>query len=331
MTAADETDPNRLGRLAHGRPAQAPATGRADRPAKRIVVGYGFWIFMLTDIVMFSAFFAAYAVLVERDRRRPERRASSSTCDNVALETACLLLSSFTCGLASLAVAARSNLLWTSSRWRSPVSSGLAFLGARDQRVRRPGRARRGPHAQRLPVVILRAGRLPRRARDRRPAVARHDDGAGPRQGLRPDILHRILCFSLFWHALDIIWVGHFHRRLPDREPPHEPTSTDGFDDALPGDDADWRRRGAADSAALDTELRGYVVGLALAALLTAASFCVAGSTPHLRAGDPGGADRARGRPDGRPPGVLPPPHHRTGQHQQRAGARLRRADRRRW
>ena len=31
--------------------------------SKRIVVGYGFWIFLLSDIIMFSAFFATYAVL----------------------------------------------------------------------------------------------------------------------------------------------------------------------------------------------------------------------------------------------------------------------------
>ena len=29
-------------------------------------------------------------------------------------------------------------------------------------------------------------------------------------KGFRPDILRRILCFSLFWHALDIIWVAIF-------------------------------------------------------------------------------------------------------------------------
>ena len=27
-------------------------------------------------------------------------------------------------------------------------------------------------------------------------------------KGLRPVVLRRLLCFSLFWHALDIIWVG---------------------------------------------------------------------------------------------------------------------------
>ena len=29
-------------------------------------------------------------------------------------------------------------------------------------------------------------------------------------KGLRPNVLQRLLCFSLFWHALDIIWVGVF-------------------------------------------------------------------------------------------------------------------------
>jgi len=27
-------------------------------------------------------------------------------------------------------------------------------------------------------------------------------------KGLQPRVLRRLLCFSLFWHALDIIWVG---------------------------------------------------------------------------------------------------------------------------
>jgi cytochrome o ubiquinol oxidase subunit 3 len=29
-------------------------------------------------------------------------------------------------------------------------------------------------------------------------------------KGYRPDILRRILCFGLFWHTLDIIWVALF-------------------------------------------------------------------------------------------------------------------------
>jgi heme/copper-type cytochrome/quinol oxidase subunit 3 len=28
--------------------------------------------------------------------------------------------------------------------------------------------------------------------------------------GLQPAVLRRLLCWSLFWHALDIVWVGVF-------------------------------------------------------------------------------------------------------------------------
>ena len=29
-------------------------------------------------------------------------------------------------------------------------------------------------------------------------------------KGFRDDIMRRLACFSLFWHALDIVWVGVF-------------------------------------------------------------------------------------------------------------------------
>ena len=29
-------------------------------------------------------------------------------------------------------------------------------------------------------------------------------------KGYRADVLRRVLCFGLFWHTLDIIWVGIF-------------------------------------------------------------------------------------------------------------------------
>ena len=50
----------------------------------RIVVAYGFWIFILSDIVMFSALFAAYAVLPGiPPADRPERSCSTSaTCSS---------------------------------------------------------------------------------------------------------------------------------------------------------------------------------------------------------------------------------------------------------
>ncbi len=54
---------------------------------------------------------------------------------------------------------------------------------------------------------------------------------------------------------------------------------TEGFGDALPGHDADLAPgEESPDSAALTRGAIGYVVGLALAVLLTAASFYFAGS-----------------------------------------------------
>ena len=61
----------------------------------RIVVAYGFWVFLLSDIVMFSALFAAYAVLL---RATAGGLAGVQLFNerNVAIETACLLASSYT-------------------------------------------------------------------------------------------------------------------------------------------------------------------------------------------------------------------------------------------
>ena len=51
-----------------------PSASEAGPAPKRIVVAYGFWIFLLSDIVMFSALFAAYAVLVHATAGGPPGR-----------------------------------------------------------------------------------------------------------------------------------------------------------------------------------------------------------------------------------------------------------------
>src|SRR3979411_1062950 len=73
---------------------------------KRIVTGYGFWIFILSDMVMFSAFFATYAVLVGQTAGGPGGPALFDL-RNVAIETGLLLASSFACGLATIAADTR--------------------------------------------------------------------------------------------------------------------------------------------------------------------------------------------------------------------------------
>ena len=61
---------------------------------------------------------------------------------------------------------------------------GAAFHRPRGPGVRGHGRARGRPDPERVPLGLLYAGRLPRPACDRRPAVAADDDGAGVRQGV---------------------------------------------------------------------------------------------------------------------------------------------------
>src|ERR1700685_1504171 len=98
------------GRIGPDREPRGRRYAADELASKRIIVGYGFWIFLLSDIVMFSAFFASYAVLVGQTAGGPSGH-ELFDLKNAAVETACLLASSFTCGLASIAAGAR-NRTW---------------------------------------------------------------------------------------------------------------------------------------------------------------------------------------------------------------------------
>src|SRR5262252_688098 len=85
--------------LARGRGGGGPAS-------KRTVVAYGFWIFILSDMVMFSALFAAFAVLRDSTAGGPSG-AELFDLRSVFIETMCLLVSSYTCGLGALSAERR--------------------------------------------------------------------------------------------------------------------------------------------------------------------------------------------------------------------------------
>jgi cytochrome o ubiquinol oxidase subunit 3 len=88
-------------------PAEIVRGRRGGGPAPtRTTVAYGFWIFILSDIVMFSALFAAYAVLSGNTAGGPTAR-NLFNLHNVFVETACLLFSSYTCGLGMLSAERR--------------------------------------------------------------------------------------------------------------------------------------------------------------------------------------------------------------------------------
>jgi len=77
-----------------GPEAATPRGHGMDGPAPvRIVVAYGFWIFLLSDIIMFSALFASYAVLSGQTARGPAAH-DLFELRHVGIETLCLLFSS---------------------------------------------------------------------------------------------------------------------------------------------------------------------------------------------------------------------------------------------
>jgi cytochrome o ubiquinol oxidase subunit III len=188
---------------------EVPEPTSADGPAsRRITVGYGFWIFLLSDIIMFSAFFATYAVLNTATNGGPGP-AQLFDKTNVAIETACLLASSFACGMASLAVAER-NQTWTQICLLVTGLLGATFLALELKEFSGLVERGAGPthsaflssfftlvgcHGAHITAGLLWLGTM----------MAQFYA-----KGFRENIQHRYLCFSLFWHALDIIWIAIF-------------------------------------------------------------------------------------------------------------------------
>lgn len=201
-------DPNRVGHHHNNGPVPGAGHGDTGPATKRIIVGYGFWIFLLTDIVMFACFFATYAVLQNATAGGPAIR-QIVDLPRVGWETACLLLSSFTCGLSFMATNARSRL-WTQIFLVITGFLGLAFvllelkefIGLAQQGItpQRSGFLTAffslvGMHGLHVTVGLLWLGTMLLQVLIK---------------GFRPEIIHRLICFNLFWHALDIVWVGIF-------------------------------------------------------------------------------------------------------------------------
>jgi cytochrome o ubiquinol oxidase subunit 3 len=177
-------------------------------PPKRIVIAFGFWIFLLSDIVMFSALFAAYAVLSHATAGGPTGAQLFSQV-SVVIETACLLISSYTCGMMSLAISERRRFetyvfafltfaLGAAFVWlevheftdmidRGAAPQRSAFLSAFFTLV--------GCHGLHVAAGLIWLGVMMAQVAMR---------------GFRASVQRRLLCFALFWHALDIIWVWLF-------------------------------------------------------------------------------------------------------------------------
>jgi cytochrome o ubiquinol oxidase subunit 3 len=185
--------------FARGRGGGGPAP-------KRVVVAYGFWIFILSDIIMFSALFAAYAVLGSNTAGGPAGR-ELFNLHKVFTETMCLLLSSYTCGLGALSAERRQQrqflffaiitfvlggafVFIEATEFAGMVEEGAgptrsAFLSSFFTLV--------GTHGAHVTGGLIWLVYLVAQVMFK---------------GLQAPVLRRLLCWSLFWHALDIVWIG---------------------------------------------------------------------------------------------------------------------------
>ncbi len=157
-----------------------------DGPApKRIVVAYGFWIFLLSDIVMFATLFATYAVLAQATAGGPQG-AQLFHQTSVAVETGCLLLSSYSCGLMWMAVGAR-NVRATYLGAVVTFALGAAFLALEASEFADMVRIGATPERSAFLSAFFTLVGCHGAARDLWPVVACRHDGAGGDPGLSPD------------------------------------------------------------------------------------------------------------------------------------------------
>ena len=184
-----------------------PLSLRGPAPT-RVVVGYGFWLFLLSDIILFSALFAAYAVLSNETAGGP-RGVDIFDRKNVLLETELLLMSSFTCGLGAIAVQKKNKLIAVS--WMvATLALGAAFIALELAEFRGMVSAGHGPSRSAFLSAFF-------------ALVGTHGLHVGvgllwllvmlvqvATLGFVPMVRRRLFCFALFWHALDIVWVAVF-------------------------------------------------------------------------------------------------------------------------
>ena len=166
---------------------------------------FGFWVYIMTDCVLFASLFAVYAVLHGNTFGGPSGHALFDL-PYVLSETMILLTSSFTCGLAMLSAERHDKhkvLLW----FLITFLLGLSFLVLELHEFRHldvTGASWRrsgflssyfvlvGTHGLHITVGLTWMTVMMIRTL---------------KKGLTESTIRRLTLLSLFWHFLDIIWI----------------------------------------------------------------------------------------------------------------------------
>jgi cytochrome o ubiquinol oxidase subunit 3 len=171
-------------------------------PAKTV---FGFWVYIMTDCILFASLFATFAVLRNSTFGGPSG-AELFSLPFVLAETLILLTSSFTCGLAILS-AHQQRKNWVLGLFAITFLLGVAFLTLEIHEFRHlalEGNSWRrsgflsafftlvGTHGAHITAGLLwMAILLPRVAK----------------KGLNELNIKRLTMLSLFWHFLDVVWI----------------------------------------------------------------------------------------------------------------------------
>ena len=168
----------------------------------------GFWLYLMSDCLIFACLFAAYAVLGRNYAGGPTG-AQLFELPMVALNTSLLLLSSITYGFSMLEMQrknVRNTMIWLAVT--GLLGAGFIGLeltefvhlindGAGQQRsvFLTSFFALVGTHGLHVTFGIVWLVTLMFQLK---------------RHGLTPENTRRLMCLSMFWHFLDVVWIGVF-------------------------------------------------------------------------------------------------------------------------
>ena len=183
------------------------AHGKDHEAAERMM--FGFWVFLMSDAILFGMVFATYVTSVHATAGGPGPH-ELYDIKSVFIETLLLLASSFTFGMASLALKYKHGTARLIGWLAVTLVLGVTFLGFRTARLR----------------TMFAKGGVPSRSGflsaffDLVPLHGLHVTGGCiwliclvgqiAMYGLDTQVKLGIMRLALFWHFLDIVWIAIF-------------------------------------------------------------------------------------------------------------------------
>lgn len=168
----------------------------------------GFWIYLMSDALLFATLFATFGVLSSSFAGGPGPK-QLFDLDLIGFNTAVLLVSALTCGLSMIAM--QQGRLGALRTWLVVTALlGITFVGVElsefSHLVAEGAAPQRSSYLSSFFTLVGTHG-LHVTCGVIWIAVMLVQLG---QRGLHPDNKRRLLCLSMFWHFLDVIWIGVF-------------------------------------------------------------------------------------------------------------------------